>query len=104
MKSMEISALLQTSDGITRQYEQLSGRWDISSQIAHVHSEISEIYQALKHEDGREHILEELADGFLSLFTLANMLEVNGEELVEAIDKKLSVILERVRALRRGKK
>ena len=100
MPELTMSGLLSQSEKITKEYERLSGRWNAPLQIAHIHSEVSEVYQALKHGDERDHVLEEVADVFLSAFTLCNLLEIDSAELENAINKKLAVIVQRVGKLK----
>ena len=95
-----IPSILEESRQITEEFEKLSGRWNWDQQIAHVHSEVSEVYQAIKHNDELKHIYEEMADVFLSFLTLANLLGMDSNDIERAVSEKLAVVKERVRKLK----
>ena len=98
-----IDKLLENSSKITSKYAELTGPWSVAAQIAHIHSEVSEVYQAVRHGESRERVLEEIVDVFLTTFTLCNIMNVQSTELNDAFTNKLATISKRIDVLSKNK-
>lgn len=84
---------------VTDVYTKSYGRWTLQEQIAHVHSEVSEVYQARKHHEGDIRELEEISDVILSGLTLFAIVGADEEAIMQALLDKLSVIEQRTAKL-----
>ena len=83
----------------TDNYKRQLGAWSIQEQIAHVHSEVSEVYQAIKHGESRDRVLEEICDSILSSITMANIAEFSDYELITGLIKTLRKVQKRAGVL-----
>ena len=91
---------------VTEKYDKLMGSWGIDSQLLHIHSEISEVKDILRNKnckygqfestEYRLKLLDEIADVFLTSFSLTNILEISNEDLNMAIMTKLGIVQNRV--------
>lgn len=63
--------------------------WGLDSQIAHAHSEVSEVYQAKRHEEGAARILEEICDSILACLTMAHIAGFSDEQVAAAMEETL---------------
>ena len=78
--------------------------WTVYEQLNHTHSEVSELYEALrstwKEDSGREsivkHLVEEIWDIVFSALTNAHVLGITDHELLEGLDGTLEKIAGRV--------
>ena len=66
--------------------------WGMDSQIAHAHSEVSEVYQAIRHGETRERILEEICDSIYSALTMAHIGGFTDAEVMGALETTLQKI------------
>lgn len=64
----------------------------MSDQIAHAHSEVSEVYQAIKHNEGRARVLEEICDSILSTLTIAYVGGFTDKEIMDRMEFTLQKI------------
>lgn len=76
----------------TRAFQQKKGAWSLSEQIAHTHSEVSEVYQAVRHDEGRARILEEICDSVLASFTMADVAGFSQFELSAMMERTLQKV------------
>lgn len=70
-------ALLDYSERVTLKYVQLKGGWTINDQLAHAHSEISEVYQAIRHGEGINRVISENIDVIFDAITLPVVIRLN---------------------------
>ena len=70
---------------------------NLSRQVAHVVSEVGEVYQARKHGEPRARELAEVADAWLGTLGLLYAGSFEVEDLLEAADRKLAELGERMR-------
>lgn len=81
--------------------------WPITDQLCHMHSEVTEVYEAYRSCEGLEHrlwmmkrhFLEELSDCIYSAFTTAHLLKFTDEEILEGLIATLRKIQGRAREL-----
>ena len=63
------------------------GTWEMSDQIAHAHSEVSEVYQAIRHGETNTRVLEEICDSMLSALTMAHVAGFTDAEIMCAMEE-----------------
>ena len=68
------------------------GIWSLGEQVAHVHSEVSEVYQAKRHNEGNARILEEICDSVLSSITMAHVTGFTDSQVMQAMEETLQKI------------
>lgn len=86
-----VRAMVNWADIVTTKFiEKNGGVWDINDQIAHVHSEISEVFQALRHNEGSERVFEEAIDTLFSAITLLTIIRLNQGITKEALNEKIN--------------
>ena len=61
-------------------------------QIAHIHSEVSEIYQEYHHKDRAGHDLEEMCDVILATLALAHLVDYSDESIAEQMELTLQKV------------
>ncbi len=88
--------LLARARAVTQRYIEKNGIWPTGEEIAHIHSEVSEIYEALKHNESKERVLEEMADVIFTDLALAHLLNYSDSDIIHALFSKLQVIEKRV--------
>ena len=59
--------------------------WPVSEQLAHVHSEVSEVYQAMRHGEGRHRIREEMTDVVYAGITLFHIAGFTDAEIMQSL-------------------
>jgi NTP pyrophosphatase (non-canonical NTP hydrolase) len=79
----------------TDAFEREKGSWSMDSQIAHCHSEVSEVYQAIRHNEERARIGEEICDSILSAFTMAHIAGFSDGELGALMELTLQKVEKR---------
>ena len=97
---IDISNLINLSRQLTEEYEKIIEKWDYRVQIAHIHSEVSETYNAIRHNEGIDKIQEEIADIILTTFTLINILKYSTYGIETALINKSKIIYERLDKLK----
>lgn len=105
MRFFNKDALLKGRE-ITNQYEKICGRWSIGEQLAHIHSEVSEVFDVNRNKNNKygekgsiewkENLLDEIADIHLATLTLQDMYGITPEQINNAIDLKLDKLQKRV--------
>ena len=91
---------------ITNQWEKICGRWSFGEQIAHIHSEVSEVFDVNRNKknkygetgskEWKTHLLDEIADIHLSTLTLQDMYGITPLEINDAIELKLKELQARI--------
>jgi hypothetical protein len=79
--------------------------WSIHEQLNHMHSEVSEIYKAIRVCEEKEHrlffakrhIIDEISDCIYSSITAAHILGYNDEEILKGLSKCLKKIQNRLK-------
>jgi NTP pyrophosphatase (non-canonical NTP hydrolase) len=69
--------------------------WTMADQIAHAHSEVSEVFQAIRHGENRERIKEEIADSVYSAITMFHIYGCTDEEIEETLGSVMWKIAKR---------
>jgi NTP pyrophosphatase (non-canonical NTP hydrolase) len=87
---------LEEALSITDEWEKLNGRWSYNDQIAHTHSEVSEVFQAVKHGEGRQRELEEITDAVLAALTMAHVWRFSNRELMQQFERTLDKLRGRI--------
>lgn len=100
VKEIHLSNLINLSMQFTEEYEKIIEKWDYRVQIAHIHSEVSETYNAIRHNEGIDKIQEEIADIILTTFTLINILKYSTYGIETALINKSKIIYERLDKLK----
>ena len=77
---------------VTQHWFDENGAWPLDTQIAHAHSEVSEVYQAIRHNEGRFKMLEEICDAVLASLTMAHVAGFHDDEIVNAMEYTLQKI------------
>jgi NTP pyrophosphatase (non-canonical NTP hydrolase) len=95
VENILFSYFLQRGRKVTDAWFAKKGRWDMDSQIAHAHSEVSEVYRAIRKNEGRYKVLEEICDSILSALTMAHVGEYSDEEIMLAMEFTLQKIEQR---------
>lgn len=85
-------------------YTNLAGPKDdfifFAKQIAMIHSEATEVLEALRKDKGQDQVVEELADILIRVFDLYEGLKLNGnvsDSLHETLEKKMGINKDRPR-------
>ena len=73
-----------------------SGEWSLNDQIAHAHSEVSEVYQAIRHGETTTRVLEEICDSIYASLTMAHTAGFTDAEIMCAMEETLQKIENRV--------
>lgn len=75
----------------------LNPRWSVYEQLNHCHSEVAELYQALRRpNEAKEPPQDEIWDIVLSALTIAHVMGFNDEILQASLERVLSKIEGRV--------
>jgi NTP pyrophosphatase (non-canonical NTP hydrolase) len=106
MKDLQelLSRLRKVSDIRIENYKKNSDgkSWPVTDQIAHAHSELSEVFDVWRrpdrYPDPRESMLEEIVDTVFSALVITNLPEVNiqDDKILEAFEKTMQKIESRV--------
>lgn len=70
--------------------------WSLNDQIAHAHSEVAEVYQAVRHGESSERVLEEICDSIYSALTMAHIAGFTDSEVMDELETVLRKIEGRV--------
>lgn len=77
---------------VTQHWVQKKGWWAMDTQIAHAHSEIAEVYQAVRRNEGETRVLEEICDSILASLTMAHVAGFTDDEIVASMEYTLQKI------------
>ena len=66
--------------------------WSLNDQIAHAHSEVAEVYQAVRHGESPERVLEEICDSIYSALTMAHIAGFTDSEVMDELETVLRKI------------
>ena len=77
---------------VTEGHIEREGIWGLNDQIAHSNSEVSEVYQAKRHNEGNARILEEICDSVLSSITMAHVTGFTDSQVMQAMEETLQKI------------
>jgi NTP pyrophosphatase (non-canonical NTP hydrolase) len=66
--------------------------WSMDSQIAHAHSEVAEVYQAIRHGESSTRVLEEICDSIYSALTMAHIAGFTDAEIMTEMEEVLRKI------------
>jgi len=69
--------------------------WELVDQLLHAQSEISEVYSALRKDESRERVLEEMADCIYSAITMFHIFGANDSEIIIALTAVMRKIADR---------
>ena len=69
--------------------------WTMADQIAHAHSEVSEVFQAIRHGESKERVKEEIADSVYSALTMFHIYGCSDEEIKQTLWRVLWKISKR---------
>ena len=104
--SKSLLTTLDLSRIITQKYIDKYGLWSMEKQLLHIHSEISEAYEAQR-SGNVNNMIEELIDIILSATTAANLfLECNphsGNLFKTELEKTVNKVISRLRDMERIK-
>ena len=81
---------------VTEGHIEREGIWGLNDQIAHSHSEVSEVYQAVRHGESGERILEEICDSIYAAVTMAHIAGFSDKALMDEMETVLRKIEGRV--------
>ena len=96
LESTLFTTWLQRCRRVTVAHMSKKGSWTIFEQICHAHSEVSEVYQALRKFEGRPRYLEEICDSVYASLTMAHVAGFSESELIGGIQHTLEKIERRV--------
>ena len=86
------SFFLERCRAVTQHWWDKRGAWSLDTQIAHAHSEVSEVYQAVRHNEGREKMLEEMCDAVLALITMMHVAGFTDLQIMDEMELTLQKV------------
>jgi len=98
---LEVKELLKFARKATAEFIRQKGNaWSLTDQICHTHSEVSELYQILRHRgwpECKDEWIEEIWDIALSGIANAHIMGISDEELLDALQRVLNKVKERMK-------
>lgn len=104
MVSLTIKEIFDRTKKVTDYYIKTHGEWSPQEQIAHIHAEVSEVWDVLRNKDQRygigqtllNHFLEENSDVFLTVVTLLQLVHTDPDEFERALERTIQKIEKRM--------
>lgn len=91
-----IKQLLTWVDTTTVEFQRQMGFWTVKEQINEVFTEVGELNQALRHNESRYKVIEEIWDIVLSALTTAQILMITPTELMQGLREVETKISNRI--------